>query len=75
MIDAKETIHFDRELEEWLAVYNTERSDSAVVREMIEAGLETDAAGINARRQGNTLHFDQRMVYIRAHKPEVRTST
>jgi ubiquinone/menaquinone biosynthesis C-methylase UbiE/broad specificity phosphatase PhoE len=74
VIDAKEVIHFDRELEEWLAVYHTERSDSAVVREMIEAGLETDAAGINARRQGTTLIFDQRMVYIRAHKPDIRSA-
>lgn len=71
-IEAKEVIHFDRELEEWLAVYHTDRGDAAVVREMIEAGLETDAAGINARRQGNTLIFDQRMVYIRAVKPAAR---
>lgn len=68
-IEAKETVSFERELEEWLAVYNTEKADAAIVREMIEAGLETDAAGINARRQGGRLLFDQRMIYIKAVKP------
>jgi ubiquinone/menaquinone biosynthesis C-methylase UbiE/broad specificity phosphatase PhoE len=72
-IEARETISFERELEEWLAIYHADRGDSAVVREMIEAGLETDAAGINARRQGNTLVFDQRMYYVRAVKSGART--
>jgi ubiquinone/menaquinone biosynthesis C-methylase UbiE/broad specificity phosphatase PhoE len=71
-IEAKEIISFERELEEWLAIYYADRADAAVVREMIEAGLETDAAGINARRQGNTLVFDQRMYYVRAVKPGAR---
>ncbi len=68
-IEAKETVNFERELDEWLAIYQTDRADAAVVREMIEAGLETDAAGMNVRRQSNTLVFDQRMVYIKAMKP------
>lgn len=72
-IEAKEVIVFERELEEWLAIYHADRADAAVVREMIEAGLETDAAGMNARRQGNTLVFDQRMYYLRAVKPGTRT--
>jgi ubiquinone/menaquinone biosynthesis C-methylase UbiE len=72
-IEAKEVISFERELEEWLAIYYADRAESAVVREMIEAGLETDAAGINARRQGNTLVFDQRMYYVRAVKPGARS--
>lgn len=72
-IEAKETISFDRELDEWLAAYHTDRADASVVREMIEAGLETDAAGINARRQGNTMVFEQRMYYLKAVKPGQRT--
>ena len=35
---------------------------------MIEAGMETDAAGINAHRQNSTLVFDQRMYYVKAVK-------
>jgi ubiquinone/menaquinone biosynthesis C-methylase UbiE/broad specificity phosphatase PhoE len=72
LIEAKETVSFDRELQEWLAAYHTDAGDAAVVREMIEAGLETDAAGIHARRQGNTLTFEQRMYYVKAVKPGVR---
>lgn len=75
VIEAKEAISFERELEEWLAIYHTDRADAMVVREMIEAGLETDAAGINARRQGATLVFDQRMVYIKAVKPGPKPTT
>lgn len=69
LIEAKESVSFERELEEWLAIYNTEKADAAIVREMIEAGLETDAAGINARRHGGRLLFDQRMYYVKASKP------
>jgi ubiquinone/menaquinone biosynthesis C-methylase UbiE len=71
-IEAKETVSFERELDEWLAIYHADRADASVVREMIEAGLETDAAGINARRQGSSLVFEQRMYYVRAVKPGVR---
>ena len=67
-IEAKEVASFERELEEWLSIYAPDKTDAAAVREMIEAGLETDAAGINARRQNNTLVFDQRMYYVKAVK-------
>jgi ubiquinone/menaquinone biosynthesis C-methylase UbiE/broad specificity phosphatase PhoE len=73
VIEAKETVSFERELEEWLTAYHTDRGDAAIVREMIEAGLETDAAGIHAKRQGNTLVFEQRTYYLRAVKPGPRT--
>jgi hypothetical protein len=36
---------------------------------MLEAGLETDAAGLNVRRRGNKLYFDQRLFYLKARKP------
>ena len=67
-IEAKEIVSFDRELEEWLGAYQTDENDTAIVREMIEAGLETDAAGINARRQGETIWFEQRMYHVKAIK-------
>ncbi len=68
-IAAKQAVTLERELEEWLAAYRIEKTDGAVVREMMEASLETDAAGINARRHGNTIEFVQRMYYIKAIKP------
>jgi ubiquinone/menaquinone biosynthesis C-methylase UbiE/broad specificity phosphatase PhoE len=68
--EAEEIAVFSRNLEDWLAELVAEPANGAVVREMVEASLETDAAGINARRQGNDLLFDQRLVYLRASKPE-----
>jgi ubiquinone/menaquinone biosynthesis C-methylase UbiE/broad specificity phosphatase PhoE len=68
-IEAREVVALERELDEWLAAYATDKADAAIVREMIEAGLETDAAGIHARRQGATLVFEQRMYYLKATKP------
>lgn len=69
-IEARQSVNFERELEEWLAIYHTDRADATVVREMIEAGLETDATGMNVRLQSKTLVFDQRMVYVKAMKPQ-----
>ncbi len=61
---------FSRKLDDWLAELGAQPANGAVVREMIEASLETDAAGINARRHGDEILFDQRLVYLRAVKPE-----
>ncbi|MEX1019450.1 MAG: methyltransferase domain-containing protein [Litorilinea sp.] len=71
VIEAQESVSFERELEEWLSAFDVDRADRAIVREMIEAGIETDAAGMNARRQGDTVVFVQRMYYLRALKPAV----
>lgn len=69
VIEAEQIAVFERELDEWLADMQTEPGARTVVREMIEAGLETDAAGLHARRQANKLIFDQRFFYIKARKP------
>jgi len=66
--DAEKSTVFSRILDDWLAELNTEPANGAVVREMVEASLETDAAGINARRHGDQILFDQRLVYLRAVK-------
>ena len=49
--ESEEIAIFSRSLDDWLAEFGAEPANGAVVREMIEASLETDAAGINARRQ------------------------
>ena len=56
----------------WANGWTTSRQNQRrrnVVREMLEAGLETDAAGLNVRRRGNKLYFDQRLFYLKARKP------
>ncbi|HMN30415.1 MAG TPA: hypothetical protein PKE45_19850, partial [Caldilineaceae bacterium] len=59
---------FERELEDWLSDIQSDPGNRAVVREMVEAGLETDATGLKVRRQGGKLIFDQRMFYLKAIK-------
>ncbi len=68
-IEAEQTAVFERELDEWLDDLQAEPATRNVVREMLEAGLETDAAGLNVRRRGNKLYFDQRLFYLKARKP------
>jgi ubiquinone/menaquinone biosynthesis C-methylase UbiE/broad specificity phosphatase PhoE len=69
VIEAEQTATFERELDEWLNDMQADPVSRTIVREMMEAGLETDAAGLNARRQGNRLVFDQRLFYLKARKP------
>lgn len=64
---------FERELEEWLAEIQTDPHDRVAVREMIEASLETDAAGMNVRRQNQSLVFDQHIYYLKARRLPVDT--
>jgi len=69
VIEGEQIAVFERELEEWLDDMYAEPETRMVVREMIEAGLETDAAGLHARRQADKLFFEQRLFYIKAVKP------
>lgn len=59
---------FERDLEEWLMEIQTAPEDRVAVREMVEASLETDAAGMNARRVADSLLFDQQLYYLKAVK-------
>lgn len=67
--EAEQAVSFERELEEWLDDMQADISARAVVRDMIEAGLETDAAGLNVRRRGDKILFEQKLFYLKARKP------
>ncbi len=69
VIEAEQTATFERELDEWLDEMQSDQTARTLVREMVEAGLETDAAGLSARRRGDKIYFEQRMVYLKARKP------
>ena len=69
VVEAEQTASFERELEEWLDDMQADIGARTVVRDMIEAGLETDAAGLNARRRGDKILFDQKLFYLKARKP------
>ena len=59
---------FERNLNDWLGELALDSANGASVREMMEAGIETDAAGLNARRHGENITFDQRLYYCKATK-------
>lgn len=68
-IDTESVVIFERWLDEWLGEMLPDPADWASVREMIEASIETDAAGLNARMNDNgEVVFDQKVVYIKAVK-------
>jgi ubiquinone/menaquinone biosynthesis C-methylase UbiE len=69
LIEAEQTVTFERGLDEWLDDMQVEPASRIQVREMIEAGLETDAAGLNPRRRGDAIFFEQRLFYLKARKP------
>lgn len=68
VIEAEKVSVFERELDEWLNDMQTEPTNRAIVRDMIEAGMETDASGLHVRKQGGRLLFEQRLLNIRAAK-------
>ncbi len=68
-IEAESIAIFEQDLEDWLTDLEANPASRSIVREMMEAGLETDAAGLNVRRHSGQLVFDQRLLYIRATKP------
>ncbi len=67
-IESERVAVFEREVEEWLSDMDADPASRTVVRDMMEAGIETDASGFHVRRQGAKLLFEQRMIYIRALK-------
>ncbi|MCB0060852.1 MAG: methyltransferase domain-containing protein [Caldilineaceae bacterium] len=66
---------FEQDLEEWLGALQSNPASRSVVREMMEAGLETDAAGLNVRRHSGKLVFDQQMIYLKARKVATGTAS
>lgn len=69
VIENEQVTTFERELDEWLDDMQAEQVPRSQVKDMIEAGLETDAAGLNARRRGDRIYFEQRLFYLKAKKP------
>lgn len=68
-IEAETVAVYEQDLEEWLTDLQSNPATRSVVREMMEAGLETDAAGLKVRRHSGKLVFDRRLIYLKAVKP------
>jgi ubiquinone/menaquinone biosynthesis C-methylase UbiE/broad specificity phosphatase PhoE len=69
VIEGEQSVTFERELDEWMSDMQADQIARTLVREMVEAGLETDAAGLTARRRGDKIVFEQRLFYLKARKP------
>ena len=70
-IEAETVAVDEQDLEEWLTDLQSNPATRSVVREMMEAGLETDAAGLKVRRHSGKLVFDRRLIYIKAVKSAI----
>lgn len=68
-IVSESTVIFERRLDDWLGEMLPDSAEWNPVQEMVEAGMETDAAGLNARQQDGQIVFDQKVCYIKAIKP------
>jgi ubiquinone/menaquinone biosynthesis C-methylase UbiE/broad specificity phosphatase PhoE len=69
VLEGEQTVTFERELDEWMNDMQADQAARTLVREMVEAGLETDAAGLSARRRGDKIFFEQRLFYLKARRP------
>jgi ubiquinone/menaquinone biosynthesis C-methylase UbiE/broad specificity phosphatase PhoE len=67
-IEVEKIASFDIELMEWVAEYQVDSASRDAVRNMVEAGVETNATGLNVRRQGEKTLIEQRLLYVRALK-------
>lgn len=70
-IEAETVAVYEQDLEEWLTDLQSNPATRSVVRQMMEAGVEADAAGLHVRRHSGKLVFDRRLIYIKAVKPMV----
>lgn len=68
-LEAETVAVYEQDLEEWLTDLQSNPATRGVVRQMMEAGVETDAAGLHVRRHSGKLVFDRRLIYVKAVKP------
>jgi ubiquinone/menaquinone biosynthesis C-methylase UbiE/broad specificity phosphatase PhoE len=67
-VEREKIVTRERLTQQWLDEMQVDKSVRQAVLEMLEASIETDAAGLNIRRKDNDLIFDQHFVYLQARK-------
>ncbi|MCB9138621.1 MAG: methyltransferase domain-containing protein [Caldilineaceae bacterium] len=67
-VASEKVVTFERELDEWLNELPQDGANKAKVQEMMKAGVQTDAAGLNVHQHGDVITFEQRLFYCRAVK-------
>lgn len=68
MVEKQKEVTVEHTVDEWLDSVAADDSTLEAVQEMLEASLETDAAGLNVRKQDETLVFERKSIYLRARK-------
>jgi broad specificity phosphatase PhoE/ubiquinone/menaquinone biosynthesis C-methylase UbiE len=69
-VEQSETYEVRRNVDDWLACAAADESTRAAVRQMLEAGMDTDAAGLQMRSQRDGgLSFTEQRVRLRASSP------
>ena len=69
-IEDEKVIKKERMVGAWLDELAVGKATRQAVLEMLEASIETDAAELHVHRKSDELVFDQRIIYLRARKPE-----
>jgi ubiquinone/menaquinone biosynthesis C-methylase UbiE/broad specificity phosphatase PhoE len=69
-IEDEKVVKKERMVGAWLDELAVGKATRQAVLEMLEASIETDAAELHVHRKSDELVFDQRIIYLRARKPE-----
>lgn len=67
-VEREKLVTRERLTQQWLDEMRVDPAVRQAVMEMLEASIETDAAGLNIRRGDNDLIFDQHFVYLQARR-------
>lgn len=67
-VEKEQSWKIERSANAWLDGVAVDESTRTAVLEMLEASIETDAAGLHVRRQGNDLRFDAHVIAFVARK-------
>jgi ubiquinone/menaquinone biosynthesis C-methylase UbiE/broad specificity phosphatase PhoE len=70
VLERERTVKKERRLKNWLDEIVADKQTRQAVGEMLEASIETDAAGLNVHRQNDDLLFEHRVLYLAARKAE-----
>ncbi|RLT34293.1 MAG: methyltransferase domain-containing protein [Chloroflexi bacterium] len=68
LVEKEQSWVVERKASEWLDSIAVDDATRLAVIEMLEASIETDAAGLHVRRQNGELHFDVPVIALLARK-------
>lgn len=69
VLEKEEIRRLDRRADDWLDMIAAPEAVREKVLDMLEASIETDAAGLEVRKEDGELVFTQRILHVKAQKP------